>query len=244
MICKNCSKEFEGNFCNSCGQKKVEGRFTVKEFVHNFIHSFTHLDSGILFLIKELFFRPGIVAQEYIQGKRKKYFNPLQFLILVIAASTFLAINYKLFGPNINPDTIPGLTERERFFLLFNAFIYRHFNLILFLSVPIISVYSRLIFRSSGYNFAENLIFNTFISGERTLFYILLTPLLYFNKQQWYIAIGIYYIGWIIYFGYAYVQFFKGNKVHTVFKYIAVLILLILTSQGLSMTVFTLFFYK
>jgi len=244
MICKNCGNEFQGKFCNSCGQKHMEGRFTIKEFIHNFFHAFTHLDSGIIFLIKELIFKPGIVSKDYIEGKRKKYFNPLQFLIITVAVSTFIAFNYKLFGPSVNPELLTGITETQRFFLSFNNFIYKYFNLIIFVSVPLLSLYSMIFFRSSGYNFAENLIFASFISGERTVFYIVLTPFLYFFMDKWYIIIGIYYVGWIIYFGYAFYQFFSGKSKYIILKFILMILLFVFTAQLLSILVYSLFFYK
>ncbi|HQY20254.1 MAG TPA: DUF3667 domain-containing protein [Ignavibacteria bacterium] len=244
MECKNCGNDFTGKFCNECGQKNVDGRITIREILHNFIHSFTHIDSGIFFLIKELFIRPGAVVREYLSGKRKKYFNPFQFLIIAIAIAAFLAVKFTLFGPNIDPDTIEALNSQQRFWLLFNKFIYRNFNLILFLSVPVAAVYSRLIFRKSGYNYAEHLVFNTFLAAERTVLYIILTPLIYFTKSNWTIGVGIYYILWVIYYGYSYVSFFGGNKFITILKYICVLLLLMLTSQTISMSVFYFFFYK
>ena len=244
MICKNCESEFEGKFCGNCGQKHIEGRFNLKELLHNFFHAFTHLDRGILFLIKELFLRPGIVSAEYINGKRKKYYNPLQFLIITVAVSTFIAVNYSLMGPKVNPELLTNITETEKYFLAFNNFIYKYFNLIIFFSVPVLSLYTILFFRSSGYNYSEFLIFTTFISGERTVFYILLTPFLYYFKQQWYIFIGIYYIGWIVYFGYAYVQFLKGKSKMIIFKFVILILIFVLTFQALSMATFTLFFYR
>lgn len=244
MICKNCGNDFEGNFCNQCGQNIVSGRFKLKEISHNFFHAFTHLDRGILFLVKELFFRPGIVAKEYLEGKRKKYFNPLQFLILGVAITTFIAINYSLFGPQVNPETIPDLTPQQKYGLQFNNFIYKYFNLIIFLSVPIMALYSRIVFKKSGYNYAENLIFNTFIAGERNIIYLLLTPFFYFFKSYWFIPLAFYYIGWNIYFVIAFNQFFGGKKLITTMKYFLVFILMWLTSQGITMIIFTIFFYK
>lgn len=244
MICKNCESEFEGKYCSNCGQKHIESRFNLKELIHDFFHAFTHLDSGILYLIKELFFRPGIVSAEYINGKRKKYYNPLQFLIITVAVSTFIAVNYSLIGPKVIPEQLTNITEMQRFFLTFNNFIYKYFNLIIFFSVPVLSLYTKLFFRSSGYNYAEYLIFTAFISGERTVFYILFTPFLYYFKDHWYIFIGIYYIGWIVYFGYAYAQFLKGKSKMIIFKYIILILIFVITFQILSMATFALIFYK
>ncbi|MFZ1323142.1 MAG: DUF3667 domain-containing protein [Ignavibacteria bacterium] len=244
MECKNCGNEFEGKFCNQCGQKIVKGRFTIKDIIENFMHSFTHLDSGILLLMKELFVKPGFVIKEYLNGKQKKYFNPFQFLILAIALATFLAIKFTLFGPNLNPDSIEGINSQQRFWMLYNNFIYRNFNLILFTNVPVTALFTLLFFRKSGYNYAENLIFVTFLAGERMLIYILLTPLIYFTRSNWYIGIGIYYLLWSVYYGYAFVDFFGGNKILTVLKYFCVLVLLILSSQLMSISAFYLFFFK
>lgn len=238
MICKNCGNEFEGRFCNQCGQKEIRNRPEIKNIVHDFIHAVTHLDAGILFLIKELFFRPGIVAKEYIEGKRKKYYNPFQFLLISVAGATFLSVNFHLFGPQVDPDTLGNLTAQVRWGLLFNSFIYKYFNVIILFSVPVTSLYSKLVFRRSGYNYAEHLIFNSFIAGEGTVIYIALTPLMLLYGSLWYNLV------WIIYFAIAFRQFFPGNKFLVTLKFLLVLILTTITSQGLSMGIFTLFFYK
>src|SRR5689334_23434282 len=90
-ICKNCSTEFEGKFCPNCSQKANTHRFTIGHFAHDAFHAVTHTDKGVLFLIKELFRRPGEVALEYNAGKRKKYFNPITYLLLVSALQIFAA---------------------------------------------------------------------------------------------------------------------------------------------------------
>jgi len=244
MTCKNCGNEFEGKFCNYCGQKNFEKRFTIKDILHDFFHSFTHVDSGIIFLFKELFFRPGIVAKEYIEGKRKKYFSPLQYLVITVAVSTFLAVNFNLFGSRVDPSTIAGLNDLQMFFLKFQQFIYKYYNLILFVSVPIGAFYSYLFFKKSGYNYAENLVFNSFIAGQRNIIYILLTPFLYFFMNKWFIIIGLYFLLWLVYFGFAFVQFFGGKKSHTILKFICVAILLWITNQIISIGVFYLFFFR
>lgn len=160
MICENCNTEFEGKFCSECGQKKIHGRFTIHEIIHNFFHSFTHFDSGVLYLIKELFLRPGIVVKEYISGKRKKYFNPFQLLIIVTAISAFLAVKFYLFGDS-NVDRLTDIETPNKFWIQFNDFIFKYYSIVIFVSIPIGAFYTRFIFKKSGYNYAENLIFHT-----------------------------------------------------------------------------------
>src|SRR5688572_15298735 len=184
MTCKNCSNEFEGKYCNNCGQRADLHRFTLKHALHDFIHTFTHVDSGLFFLMKELFLRPGIVAKEYIEGKRKKYFNPMQYLVLMVAIATFLSANYTLMGPNnVNPETYSKLNEFTQMVLQFNQFIYKYFNLILFIAVPVMALFSWLFYRGSGYNYAENVIMNVFLAAQRTLIFIMVTPFLFLFRN-------------------------------------------------------------
>ncbi|HRD56577.1 MAG TPA: hypothetical protein PK504_00945 [Ferruginibacter sp.] len=68
-ICQNCNNEFNGEFCNQCGQKIVH-RITMPHLWHDLIHAFTHADKGFFHLLIALFKKPGAVAREYIlEGK-------------------------------------------------------------------------------------------------------------------------------------------------------------------------------
>lgn len=244
MTCKNCGNEFEGNFCNNCGQKAGLHRFTIKHALHDFFHTFTHVDSGLFFLIKELFIRPGIVAKEYIEGKRRKYFNPVQYLILAVAIATFLTTNYTLMGPTaVKPEDYSQSSEIAKFFLQFNHFINKYFNLMLFVAVPFMAFFSWLFYRKSGYNYAENVIMNVFLAAQRTLIFILVTPFLFLYKNHWYITIGLYYIAWVVYIGWGYVQFFNQKPMKVILKYIALILVFVPVIQVLSWVIFYLFFY-
>ena len=245
MICKNCGNLFEGKFCNLCGQKAGVRRFTIRLAAREFLHTFTHVDSGILFLIKEMFLRPGITASEYIEGKRKKYFSPVQYLILSIAVSTFLTLKLGVIGLNeVSPEIFETLNDTQKFFLQFNNFIYRFFNLTLFAGIPVMAMYSKLLYRKSGYNYSENVIFNTFLAAQRTLIYILMMPLLYAYRDKWFIGIGAYYFIFVVYMGWGYVQFFNGGKIWCIVKYFFVFLLTWVTLQFLSMLIFYLFFFS
>ena len=245
MICKNCGNDFDGKFCNNCGQKADIHRFTFKHALHDFIHVFTHVDKGLLFLMKELTFRPGITAREYIEGKRKKYFSPMQYLVIAVAVSTFITIKFGIIGfRELPPDIYVTLSQQQKFFLQFNNFVYTYFNLTLFAGVPVMAFFSWLIYLKSGYNYSENLIFNTFIAAQRTLLYIVLSPFLYVFRERWYIGIGTYYILFFIYLAWAFIQFFKGNKFLSFLKFLLVFVLSFSAIQAISMLIFYWFFYK
>lgn len=93
MNCKNCDAATQGKFCSSCGQQVDTHRITVPHLSHELIHALTHADKGFLLLLKELITKPGIIARQYVEGKRKKYFNPLSFVVITTALSAF--VSYK-----------------------------------------------------------------------------------------------------------------------------------------------------
>ncbi len=230
--CLNCGNMFEGKYCNQCGQKLITHRITIKDYFHNFVHTFTHVDKGIIYLAVELFKKPGIVAREYISGKRAKYFSPLQYLVLLVALSTFITLNYDILGPKLSTELLNNTDPAVRIRAGMNQFFYRYFNIVLFFSVPVVAFFSWLFFKKSGFNFAENLVFITFISTQRTLIFILLTPVLYFTKEVWYIGIGAYYLFWFVYFIFAYYQFYRERLLITILKYVGVFLLSIAVMQS------------
>lgn len=79
--CKNCAGELTESyaFCPGCGQKAHLHRLSWHEIGHGLVHYFTHADKGIFSLLKDLATKNGVVAREYIEGQRRKYFPPPNF---------------------------------------------------------------------------------------------------------------------------------------------------------------------
>lgn len=85
-ICKNCGNHYEGKFCPHCGQKSNTRRLTFLNMLEDGFELLTNVDSGILRSVTELFWRPGYMIRDYINGKRKGYMKPLSMLFCL---STF-----------------------------------------------------------------------------------------------------------------------------------------------------------
>ncbi len=204
--CLNCAADFEPEqkFCANCGQKADTHRLNLKHIWHDIIHAFTHADKGILFLVKELAKNPGLVAREYIEGKRKKYFNPFSFLFLVVGFASVLLIGSGFMGYR-GGSKIPVNPVSE--------FINRHVNVVILFNVPVLAFFSMLMFRKSKLNYAENLVLAAFASGERSIFFSLLIAPLWMLLHSYYYPILIAYIFcWLTYFGWACSSFFPGRK--------------------------------
>jgi len=244
MQCKNCKVTFEGNYCCNCGQSAHTHRLNIKHFTHEALHTFTHLDTGILYLIKELFVKPGEVALEYVEGARKKYYPPLQFLILCVAACTFLTVTFHLISAN--ESVMQGQSQRIiDFTRQFNDFAYKYYNVIVFLGVPVNAVFTFLFFKSTKFNYSENLILNTFLSAQHCVLYILFFPFLYFFRDYYFYVIGLYFIISSFYFIWGSLQFFKPRTIAwPSIKLSLIVILHLLVNMILTFTVFLLFIYK
>lgn len=58
----------------------------MHELAHDVWHAVAHLDAGLPRLIRGLATRPGRVYAEYLAGARKRYFNPVLFLLMASGA--------------------------------------------------------------------------------------------------------------------------------------------------------------
>lgn len=204
--CLNCTLELKvgEKFCANCGQNTETHRLNVAHIGHDILHAFTHADKGILHLIKELAFNPGLVAKDYVEGKRKKYFNPFSFLFLVVGfASILLSITgFVDFSPNSKIPANPV-----------SSFFNKHVNIVILLNVPLLSLFSMLLFRKSKKNYAEHLVLAAYTSGERSVFFSLIIAPIWMLLHKFYTPIlGVYIFCWLCYYSWACSRFFSGKK--------------------------------
>jgi len=237
MNCKNCDATLSGNFCANCGQKADIHRITFKHFLHEFFHAFTHTDKGILLLMKALVTRPGYVAREYLDGKRKKYFNPLSFLVIITSiyayisfkSGYFQALTVNSMNTSREGRSINGTVAR----LIMESFELSNNNgrvIALFLTPVLISLFSWLFFIRSKNNLSENLVLNSFLMSQFNIIMIVIfIPLFVFVPA---IPVKInndifHGLMWI-YMTVAYKQFFRNNIFLTALKSLLIIILFII----------------
>ena len=110
--CSNCELEFMGEYCPRCGQHIGTARITLKNIVQNFFKEFFDLEDGFLFTMKELFYRPGYMMRDYLQGKRAHYFKPFQ-LLFVLGAIFIIAVRIIDPGTSSSRNTVNYYTLSE-----------------------------------------------------------------------------------------------------------------------------------
>ena len=230
VTCKNCETLFEGNFCPNCSQKAGTHRFTVKHFLHEFLHAFTHTDKGIFFLIKQMMVRPGKVAFEYNAGKRKKYFNPFSFMLIAMALNVFLTQKTDFYGAFINAtekfvkeiskldtskktDTTDSTAQLEKARQQTPKMLENSKLLMAILYLPFLSLLTWIFFKNAGFNYAENLVLNTLIAGQTSLLFIVfcITPFVLYNPIIIFLPY-LYMMGVWFYNLVAFRQFYRQRK--------------------------------
>jgi hypothetical protein len=205
--CRNCNTNLTlaQAYCAACGQKRIAERLTLHEIARDLIHVVFHVDRSAISLVRVLLVRPGTVALDYVQGRRKRYFGPFAFLFIVVAAASaaFAVTGFRVV-PTDNANMVAD-------------FLQSHINLLTFAEVPLLAGFSRLLYSRAGFNFAEHLVLAAYTSSLRVLFAAV------FLISAWYLfrpsnATEVYlYLGflalWSIYFGFAASQFFSGRRV-------------------------------
>ncbi len=189
--CLNCNAPLSATqkFCSECGQKTALKRVNLHDVLHDAIHYFTHADKGIFTLLKSLVVQPGLVAKEYIEGKRKKHFPPLNFFLIVAAVYIVIGgvtskysssslqrntrINSYTSAPkktmSDNPQQAESIKRMEKMAKI-GRFFSKYSNYVAMLAAPLISFLIWLLYFKGRYNFTEHLVANLYLIGFTNLF--------------------------------------------------------------------------
>lgn len=83
-ICPNCETSFDDSFkyCPNCGQANRKLSLNFKYFVSEFLTGMFNLDSKIFRTLKLLFFKPGKLSKEFIEGRRNSYIPPVRLYLI------------------------------------------------------------------------------------------------------------------------------------------------------------------
>jgi len=84
--CRNCGAPAPALYCPSCGQETQLALPTARQFVKDAAGRYVAIDGRLWRTLAALFFRPGFLTREYLEGRRRRYVRPARlFLVLSIA---------------------------------------------------------------------------------------------------------------------------------------------------------------
>lgn len=90
--CLNCGNTGKGTYCSDCGQNYSDLNRPMKDLLKEFMDSI-NLDRRLIRTIIPFVIRPGYLAIEYLNGRRRTYMSPLRLYIVMSLIFFFLALN-------------------------------------------------------------------------------------------------------------------------------------------------------
>jgi len=187
-VCINCGEEYTGRFCPQCGQAGTWSRFSWRQAALNLLDIWGLGSRPIFRTIRDLFWRPGYMVRDYLNGHRQYYFPPFKLLavtlVILISVSYLVkkvllavggsAVNLDELGTNSIIQPIMSLIERHPlkgnmmifsdallglFKLLSRNLLYEWLFLAIFMVLCIWIAHRRV----GKYNFVETYIFFVFV---------------------------------------------------------------------------------
>lgn len=81
--CKVCENEFNGRYCNLCGEKVIEPyERSLREFLDSLLNAFTFLDGKFWRSFKLLILKPGQLARNIADGRRVPYMKMISLFFV------------------------------------------------------------------------------------------------------------------------------------------------------------------
>lgn len=91
--CLNCGDPAPGEYCPSCGQRKVDVLVSVRAMVTDVLEDELLLNRRLPTTLFNLFFRPGFLTVEHVNGRIVRYVRPFK-LYLVSSVVFFLLLSF------------------------------------------------------------------------------------------------------------------------------------------------------
>jgi Protein of unknown function (DUF3667) len=94
ITCSNCGAPLRGKYCSDCGQRYHEHAVHhFRHFIGEALEDLTHADSRLWRTLTALLFRPGLLTQEFLEGRRMRYLPPVR-LYLVVSLIFFVIVGF------------------------------------------------------------------------------------------------------------------------------------------------------
>ena len=198
----SCGEPLSGQYCSSCGERAVNKHdYSIGHFFELTAESMFHLDGRVLNTFRLLLQQPGVLAEYFLEGRRKPYMGPVQcfvvanFIYLLIQPFTLVttftttmqqqmmqrpwhALARRMIEAKI---ASAGLTE-EKYADQFDHMAHLQAHTLLIILVPLAAIVLMVLFGRSRKFFAEHLVLS---------FYINAFFLIWFAMSTWICAVGL-----------------------------------------------------
>lgn len=226
MDCKNCKntlRDVDG-FCSSCGARIIDERISLRFLFKEFLDKVLSVDNKLLKTFFHLFTKPEVVIDGFIKGVRKKYYNPLNYLLVSITLSgiyLYFLKDIALESIGVNPVSGAENTYGNIEFVkdIFN-FTSEYQALIIVAFIPVYGFISWLLFlNKKKYNFYEHLIIYLYTTSQATVVsFLVVVPISFIDKGLFGITDLVMTGATLLYFGYVLIRLFKLTFFQVIIK--------------------------
>ncbi|MBX2955509.1 MAG: DUF3667 domain-containing protein [Cyclobacteriaceae bacterium] len=211
-ICKNCSFEFSGFYCPSCGQKVVKTPLNFLSIL-NYLRGLFEFDKGFFHTFYILFRNPRILISDYLDGKSRPYNNPVRFYFSVIIFIYLTEVIYRFYESKQLEKEFALSDIDDQLVYTFNA---------LNLELALFTVLFNYVFLKSKFNITEHIVIMLYQLSMYYFLTLISVLLFYFGllenfAGQTLMILLIFVIFPAITFRFS-IQVFKGRKILIIFK--------------------------
>jgi hypothetical protein len=89
--CANCEAPLEGPYCHACGQNADNHKRSIFHLIVEAIEGMFHLDGRLALTLPALFFRPGTLAKDYMEGRIVRHVPPFRTFLVALLLFIFAA---------------------------------------------------------------------------------------------------------------------------------------------------------
>nr|WP_321227503.1 DUF3667 domain-containing protein [uncultured Psychroserpens sp.] len=244
MNCKNCQTQLPPNsdFCNSCGGKVIRNRLTFKNLFEHISETFFNYDNKLLRTFVDLFKKPEVVIDSYVQGVRKRYVNPVSFfgIILTINGLNVYIIS-KFFKKYLDASQLIGdlesaENEASRKIIAMSSDLSLEYASFLFsLLIPLGALISLIVFYNKKYNYSEHVILYLYSMSVYSILSVIFGLLVLLTFPEKYMLFGsVMYLFIFIYHCYIHTRLFKLSAKQLILKTLLFLVIGFIIYIGFS----------
>lgn len=205
LRCLNCEYSISraARFCPQCSQRTDATRLSFADMARDLLHSFVNVERGPLVFARELLLRPGTIAREYVQGRRRRYYGPFATLAVLVGVT---ALVFNLSGFQVLSQEGVSATPA--------ALLHRYFNLVLLAQLPLLGGVCALMFRDAQLTLPEHMVLVAYALAVRAVALTVAVPIALLGSLSapafW--QTSVFWGVWYVYFGWAASQFYAGTR--------------------------------
>jgi hypothetical protein len=202
--CLNCESTIPetARFCPHCSQRADTARLSFADMTRDLLHAFVNVERGPLVFAWALLTRPGGVAREYVEGRRRRYYGPFATLAVLVglAALAIKVTGFQALSQEVS--TAPA------------AVLQQHFNLVLLVQLPLLGIACALLFHDAPLTLPEHMVLVAYTLGMRAVVLAAIVPiaLLTSTSAPTFWQNSAFWAAWYLYFGWAASQFYAGAR--------------------------------